>query len=322
MASSVSGADTVHSLRAFGLEIESDYPLTGSVPVAATDCGSSAPTTHVRSATSEQLELVWEQPTRRLYQAGESATDPSYTIDVSETGYLFWLEGQGRYVSSLDGATVAYEGGTGDSDGRERFLLAQALPVASLMNGYEVLHASAVCRQGAAAAFTGVSGMGKTSLASRLIARGDELLSDDVLAIERHGSAVLAHPGPRFMAIREEDLCSIGDSEQRLGERVGVTDKVHVAPAGHALPTELKAIYHLEPGPSFEILPLKPAEFNRNLGSVFAPYVMTPRRLSGHLEMAQVLSASVAQFRLLSPRTGVTQAMIEALSRHLTMVGV
>jgi hypothetical protein len=49
---------------------------------------------------------------------------------------------------------------------------------------------------------------------------------------------------------------------------------------------------------------------------------MTPRRLGLHLEIAQVLGASVPQYRLQSSRTGVTDSMLETLEAHMREVGV
>jgi hypothetical protein len=49
---------------------------------------------------------------------------------------------------------------------------------------------------------------------------------------------------------------------------------------------------------------------------------MTPERLRLHLEIAQILGSDVAQFRLQTPRTGLTDAMLETLEAHMREVGI
>jgi len=59
-----------------------------------------------------------------------------------------------------------------------------ALPLfAQAAFGYEVLHASAILVDGAAVAFCGWTGLGKTTIASSLSRRGFELWADDAVAL-------------------------------------------------------------------------------------------------------------------------------------------
>jgi ABC-type multidrug transport system ATPase subunit len=51
-------------------------------------------------------------------------------------------------------------------------VLAQVLPLAAVLRGIDVLHASAVALAAGPIAFLGGSGAGKTTLASRIVARG------------------------------------------------------------------------------------------------------------------------------------------------------
>ena len=63
-------------------------------------------------------------------------------------------------------------------------MLAQVLPLAAVLRGTHVLHASAVALAGRAVAFMGRSGVGKTTLAGRIVAHGARLMTDDVLAVD------------------------------------------------------------------------------------------------------------------------------------------
>jgi len=59
-----------------------------------------------------------------------------------------------------------------------------------------VLHASAVQLDGHAVAIVGASGMGKSTLAAALCRNGCGLVADDVLRIDRNGTAGMqVHPG-------------------------------------------------------------------------------------------------------------------------------
>jgi hypothetical protein len=307
---------TCHHLAAFGLAIESDLPLPGSRPEPSAG-GSAMPATRVRAASADELDGLWGQSARRVLEPPEDHDGPGYSIDLGEAGFYFWLEGRGRYLVSLDGSTILCEAGKDQPAPRERFLIAHLLPVAALMHGHEVLHASAV-RGGprGAAALTGVSGSGKTTLAGHLIAQGAGFLADDVLAVRAQDSSVLAYPGPALMAVREGELAAIVASGA-LGATVGRTDKLHLAPAVDPGPCELRAIYHLERGERFRIVEVAASEAGRSLGAAFATYVMTPGRLRGHLAMSRLISAEVAQFRVISPRAGASTVMLDALGDHV-----
>jgi len=181
----------------------------------------------------------------------------------------------------------------------------------------------------AAVAFIGASGAGKTALASRLVIRGAAFVTDDVLALELRDGEVLAHPGAPFMAVRSEDREVIADPSGAL-DTVGATDKVHVLPPRLSGPARLGALYYLEARPDRDSVPnrtvviaaLDQPDPRRLLAAAFVPYVMTPTRLRLHLEIAQALGTGVAQFRLQSPRTGLTDTMLETVEAHVQEVGV
>jgi hypothetical protein len=249
-----------------------------------------------------------------------------YSAERTERNYRFRLEGYGRYLVGIDGTRIACELGAAARDQQERFVFAHALPLAAALQGYEVLHASAVSNGGGAVAFMGASGAGKTALASRLVVRGAAFVTDDVLALELRDGDVLVHPGAPFMAVRPEDQAVIAASGSALGT-VGATDKVHVLPAKLSGAAPLRALYHLEAGPalpdsSVAIDAVNGPDPRRLLAAAFVPYVMTPARLRLHLEIAQILGSRVAQFRLQAPRTGLTDAMLETLEAHVREVEV
>jgi hypothetical protein len=76
------------------------------------------------------------------------------------------------------------------------YLLGQVLSFSLLSLGYEPLHATAVTVEGAAIAFLGDCGDGKSTLAAAFLARGFPVLTDDVLAVQFEGQRCIAHAGP------------------------------------------------------------------------------------------------------------------------------
>ena len=74
-------------------------------------------------------------------------------------------------------------------------LLGMVLALWLERSGIPTLHASTVVVDGAAVAFLGTKGGGKTTAATALVAAGHPLLVDDLLALELTGREVLAQPG-------------------------------------------------------------------------------------------------------------------------------
>ena len=97
-------------------------------------------------------------------------------------------------------------------------LIDQVIPRVLGHMGRVVLHASAVeLSDGQAVAFTGVSGQGKSTLATAFFSAGSRLLSDDCLLLENHEGTVYvmaSYPSLRLWA----------DSEQAVVEEDKVKD--------------------------------------------------------------------------------------------------
>jgi hypothetical protein len=313
-----------HRCEAFGLIIESDWPLPGSSPVPAS-ASSPVPVTRVVQVTPAVCDDAWAADAEQLleYRPPHRLDGAvTFTAERFSEQYRLWAKDFGRYLVSVDGGTVACERGGVGREQQERFVLAHALPVAAILRGYEVLHVSAVSGDAGSAAFAGASGTGKTRLASRLVARGATFLTDDVLAVEAAGDDVLVHPGPAFMAIRPDDAAMLAEIGGRLGAAVGSSDKTHVSPPARGEATRLRAIYHIQWGDTFRITPLERGELNRVLALSFLPYLTTPERLMRHLTIAQLVSAGVSQFRLQTPWTELGDEMLAALEAHMRDAGV
>jgi hypothetical protein len=286
----------------FGLEIDSEWPLPGSgVP-------GPAPTV-VRTLPTEAFDEAWAAPAELLYRPEYGGTFP-VVVERSGAHYRLWYESFGRFLVSLDGTEVCCERHAVSRERHERLLLAQALPLASALRGFEVLHAGAVSMGGEVAAFVGPSGAGKSTMARGMVQRGATFVADDVLALECLPDGLLAHPGPPMMVVRF--------GEERPGPTLGSSDKVHVAIDTADGPQRLRRVYYLERGRSLQLERLEEDGVRRVLSSMFAPYLATRARLQRHLETAELLTRHVELFRLQMPHTHDLDPSLDAVDAHLS----
>lgn len=309
-----------YQLSAFGLSVEAPWQLPG-----ATQADSQL------SADERPVRLTWVPPERldeTAWEGAECVFQPAFTDGQShftvrrgEWGYWLSFDDFGRYAVSLDGRDVACEADAVAVGRSERFLFAQVLPLAAVLQGLDVVHASAVAWDGGVVAFVGPSGAGKTTLATRLVAREAALITDDALALEMRDDGIVAHPGPPFVAIAAGDAALAGGTLAWMGPQQGASDKPHfVAPVRErALP--LTAIYYLEPRAGFALTAASSEVVPRLLAHASAPYVLTPDRLLEHLDVMTMITVSVPQFRLTLPEGEPSERDLAALEQHVRGLG-
>ncbi len=112
------------------------------------------------------------------------------------SSYVRWND-IGEFLVSGDGRLITC-GHLSDAPGEsfQVYLLGQALSFALVRSGFEPFHATCVVVDGAAVAFMGDSGFGKSSLAAYFLNAGDRLLTDDLLLLQERPEGFLAYPGP------------------------------------------------------------------------------------------------------------------------------
>lgn len=308
-------------LHAFGLTLDAPWWMAGARPASPREC-SSGRATLIEDVTAAELAAAWADAADRIFEPTFVDGNTHFTVDHASERYRLWFDGYGRYLVSNDGTRIGCDPDEVPPSRRARFLFAQAIPLAAVLQGYELFHASAVAGEAGVAAFAGTSGAGKTSLASRLVARGARLVTDDVLAIESTSSCVLAHPGPAFMALPPADQALFESADGRLGEVIGESDKTHVSPATAPDPLPLKAIFYLMPGSVFELRELEGTDPRHVLASAFAPYLTTSDRLGRQLETAYQTVATVQQLVLQIPREGHPPEMLGLLEKRLRTIGI
>lgn len=311
----------VHHGVAYGLRLTGEFPAPGLWSgVGAADMRVAS----LEIVSPASIARSWparrdEPPLRSPVKGGA----PALTLDTHpHNGCLVRADGFGACLIHPDGRRLLVAPGDVEPWRWQRLLLAQAVPVAALLQGLELFHASAVQLDGRVLAFTGPSGAGKTSVAARLLLAGAAFVADDVLALEREGDAVIAHPGPALMNLRESTMRSFdADELAELGVELGRDEggsRLRVRRKAHARP--LHAIYVLRKRPGHtgdvRIKRLSPPSPAQLLGAGFGSAIRTPERLVRRLDLCAHVARCVPVFELEAPAQGPPDAVAEAVLRH------
>lgn len=293
--------------RAFGLEIDASFEAPGLPPVAAVAPG---PVTRLDLVSPDVLDEPWRGAAAERILAERfdgDETPPARTIDVHpELGYRLFARGFGLARIAADGSAVECAPPPSEAWNWQRFLVGRVLPWASLLRGYEVLHASAVAIGGRGVVFVGATGAGKTSLALRLIAAGAAFVTDDVAAIDVADGVPRLHPGASIAAVRPQERSAIEPAVwSRLGTVLGDSGKTYLALPRVDEPIPVGTICFIGPpgGPLVERL--DSIDPRLLLTSTFVLGVQTPARLLTQLDVCAAIAAQVPALWLRpAPGTG------------------
>ena len=302
---------------AFGLDIETATPLSFL-------SGSSA----APSGRALSLSVHREQAARARWPAGASLICdellPDGTVNFRieshpDAGYLIFGPAYGAHLLSADGRSLSCFPEAQPDGAWQRLLVAQVLPFAALLHGLEVLHASAVVRDGEAVAFLGPSRSGKTSLALEFCDRGARFLADDVLAIETRDGRLLANPGSPLAGVaraqRHED-----EDDGRPGEQVVAENPRErmVRMRGATEPAPLGALFFIDrradgpASPRFE----PTADAQLLLAATFNFVLATPERLQGLLEVCALAARLRVELVTAGPATSAPE-LVDAIQLRL-----
>ena len=166
------------------------------------------------------------------------------------------------------------------------------------------------------------SGAGKTTLASRIVARGARLVTDDVLAVEATAATVRAHRGGAVARIDPRELRALTPAERRaLGRgarcaaRSGMSTPA-LAPA--RLPLALT--YHLvRPADGRGVAdrrPCDPYDPALLLGNAFLSYFTAPERLRRQLESCAAIARSTPLYQVRAGAGATSADVADAVLRH------
>jgi hypothetical protein len=295
----------VPGATAFGLDLDSETPLPflqreGEV------AGVPQVGRRLRIRYGEQPP-AWQGEAELICDERDLEGKVIFQIEAGERGYRIHGPAYGCSVLSSDGTEVEGSPGEEGFEGWQRLLVAQVLPFAAALQGMEVLHAGAVVVAGEGVALSGPSGSGKTSLALALQRRGAELLADDVLAVERVGTELLAHPGAPISGIDLAEAERLG--VQGEGEHAGVLAVNARERVARAVlvpgPVPLGALFLLNrrsegpQEPSFEL----EGDPRQLLASTFNLLLASPERLAGLLDVCSLLAARRVERITFGPAT-------------------
>lgn len=211
--------------RLFGLTLTSEIDLAGLAPPAE----AAAPDVEIGFGT-----VAADNP-----PPGYSATPDGTLLSVAKVG---------RYLIR-DGRQIVIDPGPGASERNIRlFLLGSAFGALLHQRGLLPLHANAIDLGGRAAAFSGHSGAGKSTIAAWFHDRGYPILADDVCVIgfDEAGRA-LAYPGIPRLRLWREALEASGRDAGAYDRSFDDLDKYDVPTrtGADAEPLPLAAIYLL-----------------------------------------------------------------------------
>lgn len=313
------GAGPAWRGRAFGLELDAPCMLPG----LAESNGRAGPRrASLELVPAASIESAWPSREGRTLVEREFP-DGRLMMRIEghpELGYRIWAPRYGRHLVSADGRRISSALPRLAPWRWQRLFYAQVLPLASLLQGLELFHASAVSLGDRVIAFAGGSGVGKTSLAAHLVARGATLATDDVLALEPANGGVLAHPGAARASVDEDELRAMGPEGRRaLGTEVGRSDKVHLELPVLDRPQPLSLLYFPSrsstPG-RVRIAGLEAPDTRLLLAASFLRYLQSPGRLVTHLDVCARIARSVRTYRVLVPPDVPSRYVAAAVEAH------
>jgi energy-coupling factor transporter ATP-binding protein EcfA2 len=216
----------------FNFRLRSDIPLGELHPAEA---GNDArPIVEVRvGALPETL------PGGRTAPYGLQIADDEVMLTVANTARYLIRGGREVVVDRLEG---------GSERDMRLFLLGSALGILCHQRGLLPLHANAIVADGAAVAFAGPPGAGKSTLAAHFAHTGFEVLCDDVCVIEfDEGGRPLAWPGLPRVKLWGDAASAFGHDSSTLDQAIEGMDKYHVPlrRATQARPIPFRRLYVL-----------------------------------------------------------------------------
>jgi len=293
----------------FGLDVRSQMALPFLDGARAAPTGR---TLDVCEQANDASILPWRGELDPICDQRDGEGNVVLRIEANpRDGYLIWGPGHGAHLLSPDGLGLRCDR-AGSEDGRwQRLLVAQVLPFAALLRGLESLHASAVALSGEAIAVLGDSGAGKTSVALALCRLGANFLADDVVALERSGETLLAHPGAPIAGLAHGEALRLERAWQPREERVLAENerermlRMNVA----AEPVPLRSLFFLDRRPDgpatvhFEPL----AGARSLLGATFNFVLATPDRLRRLLDSTALAARCRVERVVAGPDVDATQ---------------
>ena len=305
--------------QAFGLT------LAGTLALESVVAATQAPTradTWLERAPRATVDREWRRARPRTLLE-RRLVDGRVGLSVQaddDVGFRVWAPRHGCYLVAPDGRRVLGAPPAGPAWRWERLVLAQVLPLAAVLRGMDVFHASAVALAGRAIAFLGGSGAGKTTLASRIVARGARLVTDDVLAIEATATTIRAHRGGTVARIDPRELRALTPPSAAPSGRCGCaarsgTSRPRSPRRGFRSPSP--TTWSAPPtGAASGSSPCAPTTPALLLGSAFLSYFTAPERLRRQLESCAAIARGAPLYQVRAGAGATSANVADAVLRH------
>ena len=202
-----------HHYRVFGLPLSSALPLPELPPVA--DGSGSGRDVSIRvSIVPPALPDVGTQ-------------EPCFRTSNGEV--ILAIHNVARYRVSGGNDIIVDPHPQGSARDVRLYLLGSAFGVLCHQRGLLPLHANAIVADGRAIAFAGAAGAGKSTLAAQFLARGHDVLGDDVCAVGFDAAGQpWAWPGLPQLKLWRDAAAWFGHDCDALERVVDGQDKYHV----------------------------------------------------------------------------------------------
>lgn len=230
---------------------------------------------------------------------------PSDSARTDRQSQLLTIDDVARY-RVRDGRSILVERAAAADDANVRlFLLGTVMGIVLHQRGLLPLHANAIEIDGAAVAFMGPSGIGKSTLADWFTRQAFRMVADDVCAIRMAGGVPMVEPGIPRLRLWEDALEARGSSADGLNlSFAGDPDyrKFDVplpAEAGTDVALPLAAVYLLDRGPKLRLdrltgLAATQALFDHTYRGEYVREAGLPR---AHMQACMAVAAAVPCFR-------------------------
>ncbi len=250
---------------------------------------------------------------RILLREGDVPEEPAESaaslrfVQVTPTAVLMTIPQAGR-ILVRSGFEIIVAPFAGSSLSLQPFILGAAMGAICLQLGLAPLHASAVCNGHGAIAFSGPSGVGKSTMAMAMADHGYDAMTDDLALIERRGAhAPSIFPGSPLIRLWPNSTDALGlDRQSGTIELSGVQKLLFSRGVGGFEERALSAIYFPASDESGEIAiePMSTAEATAAYGRELyrGQWAVPMGNMGARLATMAHIVQGVPCFRLRRPR--------------------
>lgn len=205
----------MHCYIVAGLTLRSEVPLPELV--------SREPSGHIAD-----VEIRFSPCPTRLPHSARSEMG----AEIAENEVLLKIDKVGRYHIKQGREILIEAEKNVQAEDLRLFLLGSALGAIYFQRGLFPLHASVVVINGAAVAFTGDSGAGKSTMAAWMNSQGYPLLCDDVCVVRfADDGTPIAYPAFPRLKLWKDALKSFAIETEGLQRDYSRADKFHMSPS-------------------------------------------------------------------------------------------